>query len=323
MLARIWTGAVGRADGGDYAEYMRTTGMTGYAAIPGNRGASMLRRDANDKTEFVMFAPWDSLDAVKPFAGEDYETAICTAGLRGRPRPVGSANWRSVSSQSYGSSSSGPGTPVAAGQVDEVPAVDVDGPGHGSVGWRHRGSLRRRGPARHRSAAPCRPRPSGCGDRARSAGRTRCPPARRRCRSRPTWGVRAGASRCRGPHTTSATVSSGVWSTRVIPPSLGRSAPATRSGRSSAGMSTSRTARRGSPSMLASGCAEKLVQVEHRPSLAPPPSKPSNPLRMLGGLPGPAIPSKPPNGGGAVSSLRWRRPPAGPARRCVGCWRSG
>jgi heme-degrading monooxygenase HmoA len=36
----------------------------------------MLRRDVGDKTEFVMFTLWESLDAVKGFAGEDYETAV-------------------------------------------------------------------------------------------------------------------------------------------------------------------------------------------------------------------------------------------------------
>lgn len=36
----------------------------------------MLRRHIGDRTEFVMFTLWDSLDAVKAFAGDDYETAV-------------------------------------------------------------------------------------------------------------------------------------------------------------------------------------------------------------------------------------------------------
>ena len=36
----------------------------------------MLRRDVGERTEFVMFTLWESLDAVKAFAGEDYETAV-------------------------------------------------------------------------------------------------------------------------------------------------------------------------------------------------------------------------------------------------------
>jgi heme-degrading monooxygenase HmoA len=76
MIARIWTGAVRRRDGEQYAEYMRKTWVAGYANTPGNRGVWMLRRDVDDRTEFVMFTLWESLDAVKAFAGDDYETAV-------------------------------------------------------------------------------------------------------------------------------------------------------------------------------------------------------------------------------------------------------
>jgi heme-degrading monooxygenase HmoA len=76
LIARIWKGAVREQDGDAYAEYMRNTGVSGYASTPGNRGVWMLRRDLGEKTEFLMFTLWDSLDAVKAFAGSDYETAV-------------------------------------------------------------------------------------------------------------------------------------------------------------------------------------------------------------------------------------------------------
>ena len=75
MIARIWTGAVRKEDGAAHAEYMRETGIAGYDRTPGNRGVWMLRRDVDDRTEFAVFTLWESLDAVKAFAGEDYETA--------------------------------------------------------------------------------------------------------------------------------------------------------------------------------------------------------------------------------------------------------
>jgi aminoglycoside 6'-N-acetyltransferase len=55
---------------------MRETGVAAYARTPGNKGTWMLRRDVDDRTEVVMFTLWDSLDAVKAFTGEDYETAV-------------------------------------------------------------------------------------------------------------------------------------------------------------------------------------------------------------------------------------------------------
>jgi heme-degrading monooxygenase HmoA len=76
MIARIWTGAVRRKDGDEYAKYMQDTGITGYAATPGNRLALMLRRDAGEKTEFVMVTVWDSLESIKAFAGEEPERAV-------------------------------------------------------------------------------------------------------------------------------------------------------------------------------------------------------------------------------------------------------
>ena len=76
MLARVWKGAVRREDGDAYAEYMRETGVAGYAATPGNRGVWMLRRDTEDRSEYMTFTLWDSLEAIKAFAGDEYEIAV-------------------------------------------------------------------------------------------------------------------------------------------------------------------------------------------------------------------------------------------------------
>ncbi|MGH2699495.1 MAG: antibiotic biosynthesis monooxygenase family protein [Actinomycetota bacterium] len=76
MIARIWRGAVRPTDGDDYAEYMRRTGLAEYRSTPGNLSALMLRRDLKDRTEFVMVTTWESMDAVKAFAGDDPERAV-------------------------------------------------------------------------------------------------------------------------------------------------------------------------------------------------------------------------------------------------------
>ena len=75
MIARVWKGAVRKEDTDAYSEYMQETGVAGYARTPGNRGVWMLRRDVGERTEFMMFTLWDSLAAVKSFAGEKYERA--------------------------------------------------------------------------------------------------------------------------------------------------------------------------------------------------------------------------------------------------------
>lgn len=76
MIARIWKGAVRRADGDEYAQYLRDTGLADYAKTPGNAGTYMLRRDTEETTEYVMFTLWDSVEAIKAFAGEDHEKSV-------------------------------------------------------------------------------------------------------------------------------------------------------------------------------------------------------------------------------------------------------
>ena len=50
--------------------------MSEYTTTPGNRGAWILRRDDGDRTEFVTLSFWESLDAVREFAGQDVERAV-------------------------------------------------------------------------------------------------------------------------------------------------------------------------------------------------------------------------------------------------------
>jgi heme-degrading monooxygenase HmoA len=76
MIARIWRGAVRPGDADAYGAYIGETGLADYAATPGNRGAWLLRRDEADRAEFVTFTLWESLDAIRGFAGDDVEKAV-------------------------------------------------------------------------------------------------------------------------------------------------------------------------------------------------------------------------------------------------------
>jgi heme-degrading monooxygenase HmoA len=76
MIARTWRGVVRRADAEEYAQYIHDTGFAEYARTPGNRGAWMLRRDEDDRTEFITLSLWESVDAIRAFAGDDIEAAV-------------------------------------------------------------------------------------------------------------------------------------------------------------------------------------------------------------------------------------------------------
>ena len=76
MIARIWRGVVREADKDVYLDYLKKTGLREYTETPGNRGVFTLRRAADGKCEFLLLTLWDSWDAIKAFAGDDYEKAV-------------------------------------------------------------------------------------------------------------------------------------------------------------------------------------------------------------------------------------------------------
>jgi heme-degrading monooxygenase HmoA len=76
MIARIWRGMTRASDKDTYFEYLQKTGLKDYASISGNRGVWVLRRVDQDTAEFTLISLWESWEAIKAFAGPDYEKAV-------------------------------------------------------------------------------------------------------------------------------------------------------------------------------------------------------------------------------------------------------
>ena len=78
MICRIWHGWTAPADADAYEALLRSEIFQGIAArdIPGYRGIELLRRPAEDSVEFVTLMWFDSIEAVRDFAGADYELAV-------------------------------------------------------------------------------------------------------------------------------------------------------------------------------------------------------------------------------------------------------
>jgi len=76
MIARTWRGFTREQDKDSYYDYLLKTGLKDYASIPGNRGVWVLRRVAEGKAEFTLISLWDSWEAIRAFAGPDYEKAV-------------------------------------------------------------------------------------------------------------------------------------------------------------------------------------------------------------------------------------------------------
>lgn len=75
MIARTWHGAVPAEKADAYHDYLLETGVPDYRKTPGNRGVYVLRRSEGDTTHFLLLTLWDSLEAIRAFAGDDVERA--------------------------------------------------------------------------------------------------------------------------------------------------------------------------------------------------------------------------------------------------------
>lgn len=73
MIARIWHGWTKTADAQAYEQMLRDEIFPSIAArkIAGYRGAELFIRDDDDEVEFITLLRFDSMDAVKEFAGDD------------------------------------------------------------------------------------------------------------------------------------------------------------------------------------------------------------------------------------------------------------
>jgi hypothetical protein len=75
MIARTWHGRVRAAQVHAYYAYLLRTGLADYRATPGNRGTLLQQWTDGDIAHFLITTLWDSIDAIKRFAGEDYTLA--------------------------------------------------------------------------------------------------------------------------------------------------------------------------------------------------------------------------------------------------------
>ena len=76
MIARAWRGWTTAEDADAYVAYLEETGAPASRGTPGNRGFLIWRRPQGDRVEFLTVSLWDSIDAVRGFAGEDVEKAV-------------------------------------------------------------------------------------------------------------------------------------------------------------------------------------------------------------------------------------------------------
>jgi heme-degrading monooxygenase HmoA len=76
MIARHWRGWTEPGSADAYESLLKNRVLPGLKQVPGYRGGYVLRSNGRDEAEFVVINFFDSLEAVKAFAGEDYAVAV-------------------------------------------------------------------------------------------------------------------------------------------------------------------------------------------------------------------------------------------------------
>jgi hypothetical protein len=84
MISRIWHGYTHPGNAHAYEALLRDEIITGIEdrSIEGFREIQLLRRDNEDEVEFITVMWFDSLAAVRAFAGEDHEISVVPHAAR-------------------------------------------------------------------------------------------------------------------------------------------------------------------------------------------------------------------------------------------------
>jgi len=84
MISRIWHGWTTPQNADAYEALLKAEVLPGIQGkrIPGYRGIDFMRRKLEGEVEFVTVMWFDSYDAIRDFAGDDYEKAVVPAEAR-------------------------------------------------------------------------------------------------------------------------------------------------------------------------------------------------------------------------------------------------
>ncbi len=82
MIARLWHGWTKPENADTYELLVATKVLPSFEHFNGYKGAYLFRGDRESETEFVTLTLFESQEAVRRFAGEDYQAAVVPAEAR-------------------------------------------------------------------------------------------------------------------------------------------------------------------------------------------------------------------------------------------------
>lgn len=84
MISRIWHGWTSFENADKYENLLKEEIFVGIQSrkIRGYKGIQLLRRELKDEVEFITIMQFESLDAVREYAGQNYELAVAPPKAR-------------------------------------------------------------------------------------------------------------------------------------------------------------------------------------------------------------------------------------------------
>ena len=82
MIARMWRGSAIRERANDYIKHLQESVTPELRQIDGFREIYLLRRDSSEGVEFLVITLWESMEAIRKFAGENPEVAVVAPAAR-------------------------------------------------------------------------------------------------------------------------------------------------------------------------------------------------------------------------------------------------
>lgn len=76
MIARTWRGETEPANADHYVTHLRDRTLPALKGLSGYKGAYVLRHTSGPRVEFTVVTLWESLDAIRGFAGADLAVAV-------------------------------------------------------------------------------------------------------------------------------------------------------------------------------------------------------------------------------------------------------
>ena len=83
MIVRAWRGYGAASEGEAYPRHLLQSVRPKLEQLPGFQGLYLLRRQGMEEIEFLVLTLWESMEAIRAFAGDQPELAVVEPEARG------------------------------------------------------------------------------------------------------------------------------------------------------------------------------------------------------------------------------------------------